>query len=199
MMIKRCAKCQEEKSLEGFYKNRSKPDGLGHYCKECANKASRQSAQNHPQRVRDNARDWRKAHPDKKKAQDQRYYASHRDQILARVTEYQKEHRDQNNKAVRAWERRNPGRKLGYRNGYRARKVAATTETVDYDLILERDGHWCYLCQSDVKPNDVHFDHVIPLSKGGEHSTNNIKVTHSWCNRSKGSKLLANLVKDDED
>ena len=33
--LKRCARCGEEKSLDSFYRNRSKPDGLGIYCKPC--------------------------------------------------------------------------------------------------------------------------------------------------------------------
>jgi 5-methylcytosine-specific restriction endonuclease McrA len=35
------------------------------------------------------------------------------------------------------------------------------------------------------------LDHVIPLSKGGEHSYDNVQVTHPSCNRKKGAKVAA--------
>jgi 5-methylcytosine-specific restriction endonuclease McrA len=34
-----------------------------------------------------------------------------------------------------------------------------------------------------------HFDHVIPLSRGGRHSTENIQLAHPFCNWSKNDKL----------
>jgi hypothetical protein len=33
--MKRCAKCRQDKGLERFYRNRGRPDGLDHYCKDC--------------------------------------------------------------------------------------------------------------------------------------------------------------------
>ena len=33
------------------------------------------------------------------------------------------------------------------------------------------------------------FDHYIPISKGGLHTTENIRVSCGYCNRSKGSKM----------
>jgi len=41
-----------------------------------------------------------------------------------------------------------------------------------------------------IEPPDLHFDHVIPLSKGGPHTYDNIRPAHSWCNMRKGTKLL---------
>lgn len=37
-ILKRCAKCKKILPRECFYKNRSNPDGLNTYCKECQNK-----------------------------------------------------------------------------------------------------------------------------------------------------------------
>jgi len=34
---------------------------------------------------------------------------------------------------------------------------------------------------------DLHFDHVVPLSKGGPHTTENIRPSHSTCNLKKGA------------
>lgn len=54
--------------------------------------------------------------------------------------------------------------------------------------VLERDGLVCHVCSNPVEATDVHIDHVIPLSRGGMTSLENLKVSHSFCNMSKGAK-----------
>lgn len=52
----------------------------------------------------------------------------------------------------------------------------------------------CHICSRRVEDNSqLHFDHVIPLSRGGEHSNDNIKVSHAVCNMSKGTKLIEEI------
>lgn len=36
----------------------------------------------------------------------------------------------------------------------------------------------------------MHLDHIIPLSKGGTHEPNNVRITHAKCNLSKHSKII---------
>lgn len=64
---------------------------------------------------------------------------------------------------------------------------AATVHPVSFPRILERDGYVCHLCGGPVDPDDLDFDHVVPLSKGGAHSEENIRVSHRTCNRRKGA------------
>jgi 5-methylcytosine-specific restriction endonuclease McrA len=67
---------------------------------------------------------------------------------------------------------------------------AQTTERVDYQFILQRDGRICHLCGGAIseRRGELHFDHVVPISKGGAHSTSNIRPSHRWCNQSKGNR-----------
>lgn len=51
-----CPDCQVRKINSAFVKNRSRPDGLGTYCKECNTKRSRHSARKHPEKVDGSAR-----------------------------------------------------------------------------------------------------------------------------------------------
>ncbi len=55
--------------------------------------------------------------------------------------------------------------------------------------VLMRDGNKCRLC--GVKCNDglhnIHFDHIIPWSKGGETVLDNLQVLCSNCNLAKGN------------
>lgn len=68
-----------------------------------------------------------------------------------------------------------------------------TVGEVDYKRVWRRDKDICYLCGCAVAKNDVHYDHVIPLTRGGVHSEDNIRVTHARCNLVKGKKLVEEL------
>lgn len=53
------------------------------------------------------------------------------------------------------------------------------------DRIIDRDGLVCRLCGEPVERTDVEIDHIVPVSKGGETTDSNLRVTHMRCNRSR--------------
>lgn len=57
--------------------------------------------------------------------------------------------------------------------------------------VLNRDGPWCYLCDSRVLLDGLHFDHIIPVSRGGSNEASNIGVSCAACNLSKGDGLTS--------
>jgi 5-methylcytosine-specific restriction endonuclease McrA len=59
--------------------------------------------------------------------------------------------------------------------------------------VIERDGYVCWLCRGRVLRNDVDIDHVIPRSKGGATTLENLRVAHSSCNRSRSNRDVAEL------
>jgi 5-methylcytosine-specific restriction endonuclease McrA len=52
--------------------------------------------------------------------------------------------------------------------------------------IIERDGLRCVYCDEDLADAEIHMDHVIPESQGGETTYNNLQVTCRKCNLAKG-------------
>lgn len=52
--------------------------------------------------------------------------------------------------------------------------------------VIERDGLRCVYCDDDLENSEIHLDHVIPESRGGETSYNNLQVTCRKCNLAKG-------------
>jgi hypothetical protein len=54
-------------------------------------------------------------------------------------------------------------------------------------MIYKRDGYRCQYCNVSRR---LTIDHVIPKSKGGDDSYNNLVVACSSCNTKKGDKLL---------
>jgi 5-methylcytosine-specific restriction endonuclease McrA len=73
----------------------------------------------------------------------------------------------------------------------RARRRHARIEQVNRRKIIERDKSTCYMCGRKLGYAELVIDHVIPISRGGSHSEDNMKVACAPCNRRKGSKLPA--------
>ncbi len=71
----------------------------------------------------------------------------------------------------------------------RALKFGVKIEPVRYSFVVQRDNSTCYMCQRILMPHQVQFDHIVPLSRGGEHSEKNLRVACAICNNRKGNKL----------
>lgn len=69
--------------------------------------------------------------------------------------------------------------------------------SISIDKLIKQDGNSCYLCNYACDIDDYtvseegtiicgnnypSIDHVIPLSKGGKHEWNNVKLAHRICN-----------------
>lgn len=103
--------------------------------------------------------------------------------------------------AVRKWKRDNPERARELSRAYSRRRRAAGTE-----LILEREvvsayGTDCHICLTKIDMSaprlagspgwELSFwiDHVIPISKDGKHTLNNLRPSHALCNIIKGNRV----------
>lgn len=84
------------------------------------------------------------------------------------------------------------------------RKRAGRIEPIDLDELIRRDKGKCYLCGKKVAKREKFgksrgkgtdrklyptVDHVVPLSRGGEHTWDNVKLAHLSCNASKGGRI----------
>lgn len=125
----------------------------------------------------------------KKRADNAEYYR-------LQALKWNREHPERCKENNRNWRQANPEKVRQKTQKRNALKKGNAVGIVDYEVILERDGLICHICTEAVEPQDVHFDHVIPLSKGGPHSMENIKVAHARCNTRKGDKLNFNLAKE---
>ena len=54
-------------------------------------------------------------------------------------------------------------------------------------LVWTRDGTACVKCGAKT---DLHFDHIIPLAKGGGDHAENIQLLCRTCNLAKGDRLV---------
>lgn len=84
----------------------------------------------------------------------------------------------------------------------RARKRNATVERVSPFRVFERDGWRCQLCgcktlrskRGTIHPRAPELDHIMPLSKGGEHSYANTHCACKTCNASKNNRPKGQML-----
>lgn len=83
-----------------------------------------------------------------------------------------------------------------------ARKNGQFDADIDIYKLIERDGGRCYLCGDDVlflynfnHPKYPTIEHVVPISKGGTHSWDNVMVACRDCNTRKKTKSLDDFLK----
>lgn len=79
----------------------------------------------------------------------------------------------------------------------RAIKLGLPAEKYTLAEIAERDGRVCQLCDdpvdmllSGLDTWGPTIDHVIPISKGGPDTRENVQLAHRRCNEIKGARIL---------
>lgn len=77
------------------------------------------------------------------------------------------------------------------------RLKAAKVEKISPCKVFSRDNWTCWICSQPIDRTQRHpeplaatIDHVIPISKGGDHTYSNVRCAHSRCNSVKNSKII---------
>jgi 5-methylcytosine-specific restriction endonuclease McrA len=138
------------------------------------------------------SRAWKAANRDAVKASGRAYYARNReafaerylaarDRRRAKKTAYMRRWRAANPEAIRAIEWR---RRHAIRNNPDSRRVTQ----MDWERLVGRFDGCCAYCGE--KSDDLHLDHVVPVSRGGRHGIGNALPACPGCNQSKTNFLL---------
>lgn len=88
------------------------------------------------------------------------------------------------------------GKTLNARGRYWTRITGADYEPINPEVVFDMDGYVCYLCGCElskrdgvVRGNYPTVDHVIPLSRGGAHTYDNVRACCHTCNSHKGATM----------
>lgn len=157
----RCCSCKEDLPVEAFARNRSTKTGYNTVCRQC------------------------------KKIRDKVHYQKNRDKIIAHNKEYNQANREWFYAYCREWNASNRDSMIASYHLVRAKEFYPGP----YDKILPselylRDKGICGICNLAVKEGSTEqsIDHIIPLSRGGTHTWDNVQLAHINCNKSKGNK-----------
>lgn len=154
----------------------------------------------HLDEIRQKQREYRLRNLEKRKANNTKWFAAHKDdpdyklqRSLKGSANYEK------NKSLikqkhKEWRRNNKG----YFHAIRAKRRMLEASSAEN---LEKIKAWvahvkskraaiCYYCQTSVSTAAIHFDHIVPLSKGGPHTVENLCVSCASCNLRKQAKSV---------
>lgn len=118
------------------------------------------------------------------------WYEKHREDVLAKTADWKKENRPAHLESKRRWFRK---RRLSLHG--------ATIGTYTERDVYERYGRACYICRQPIDPSvsdrgywHPSLDHVVPISRGGADTLENVRPVHNGCNSHKGRRLLSELA-----
>lgn len=149
------------------------------------------------------------------KEKHQKYYIEHREEILARVQKRYREKSEavkqyareyyQKNKAkhkanTERWIKNNPDKSkrihADVMQRRRARLRGVESDNYNRLSIYNLYGGYCIVCNDKIDisvkhPNKACFTihHIIPISKGGDNTSNNVAPAHFGCNILAGDKI----------
>lgn len=208
---KHCSRCGELKPLGAFSLQTGFTDRYRSQCKACRSQRQTKRYWRDPEAVkaRKKAAYWRD--PETARQKDRKYIADKPERVRARKrAEYQRD-REKIVARVRRWNAANPGRaleralrwqkanpeKVYARNSIRRARVkhAPKVERVSRQAIIERDDGICQICRQPVPPDQIHLDHIVPLSQGGDHTAANLRLTHKLCNLRRKRKGYAEQLR----
>lgn len=131
---------------------------------------------------------------EKTRAEGRRKRKERHAEHLAREAAYRDSRRDDFRAYFRDYYQRNLERsRMAGRNTQhirRARLQGNRVEQFELQIVLIRDCGHCGICGKPVPAEDLSFDHIHPIARGGPHTMDNLQVAHIFCNKSKGAKLI---------
>ncbi len=141
---------------------------------------SRERVARDPTANRARARQWAIDNPEKYKARMAAYAKAHSEEIVARTKKWRKTNR------VKAMTNA-----VNYQHRRRDRMKNTPAEQAACRVFIRTERakkiHACFHCEKTLTVVP-HFDHLIPLAKGGRHIISNLRVSCPTCNIAKGAK-----------
>lgn len=167
---KECHRCRTFKPCTEFYKCKQNRDGLQSYCKICTRDQTRTWAHQHAAKLQDVGREYRARNPHIAHT----YRAKNREHIRA---------------MRHAWMKRYPERNAAGSNRYYARKKGAlgTYTTTEWLALCATYNNRCLCCGRE---GNLTADHIVPLSKGGTNTIDNLQPLCKPCNSSKWNRTI---------
>ena len=142
----------------------------------------------------------RKSKPDTYKANAAAQRSKHREKIYARTRKWFADNRDYQYQKNREWREANPGYFTKWKQNHRERvciashnrrviKELAGTFTIDeWKEVVSRQNGQCVFFHLGKCNGILTQDHILPLSRGGANTINNIQALCFKCNARKGHR-----------
>jgi 5-methylcytosine-specific restriction endonuclease McrA len=178
VQLRHCTACGEHKPAGEFPKNRTKVGGRDSQCKHCTTHR---------------ATNWYERNTDRKRAYDADYRIrqAQRRQLM-RALRYQRDGariRSENRERRRRMDpaARNLAANIRWHQRKRRLRAGGQFTKAEWLALCAAYGHRCLCCGTTER---LSIDHVIPLSKGGANTIDNLQPLCLPCNQAKGSRVI---------
>lgn len=174
---KACTKCGQIKTFSEFNIRRASPDGHAYLCRPCDKLAK--------------SKYWQENKEKLKPKNNANYHAKKESRKPLR-TAYELAHREESNARVRKWKANNRDAVRVYSVQRRKKKFVNGVFEIRPKELRRLYESPCFFCGS---LENIHADHVVPISKGGRHSIGNLIPACQKCNCSRGSQFISAWLK----
>jgi 5-methylcytosine-specific restriction endonuclease McrA len=196
--VKTCSKCHQKKTLASFSKHKKGKGGLRSQCKTCEAEYAKAWAQTERGKASKRAANIRYNATEHGKRKRQEYSRSPRaaqarkrysktEAGQAYLKKYQKS--DKRKAVLRRYYASPKGKESVLRAVHKRRALLGLTKcdlTVDqWQEICQKQNYKCAMCG---EAKTLTRDHIVPLTKNGQHTASNIQALCQSCNSKKSNK-----------
>jgi len=177
---------------------------------------AKQYYENNKEEKRTYAKRYHKKNANKIKAYLKQYYADNNEEAKSKAKQYYRDNAEEKKAYAKQYREDNKAYFTEYNRIYskspngkaadkkkrhqrRAQKMGAHCDNFNPDEVFERDGYRCQLCGKKTRPDYNRFhplfpnlDHIVPLSKGGNHTKRNTQCLCHQCNSTKYNTGVGN-------
>lgn len=185
--VKECSHCGELKprDADNYIRDSTKRDGFVGMCKACNNMLNGEYNRQKSKEYYENNKEYLIE-------QNRIYVDENRDLVNKRRREYYQENAESMRVYIKKWQKDNPesGRRQAQRRVARANKLTNTFTEDEWKGALLHFGNTCAYCGIHQDDLDIvlNQEHVIPVTKKGGYTADNIIPACRSCNSSKSDR-----------
>jgi 5-methylcytosine-specific restriction endonuclease McrA len=185
-----CTKCKQDTPLELMGKAKRSKTGYNIYCLKCIRAMSQAYRNSDPERNRNSQRKYLKNNRAKINERKKARYYTKPEELKTKAAKYRVENYERRLEVERNSRQKN---KEKYRPRQNARqrvrnKILAEKKYLILDKELRKIYNSpCFNCGSTENQS---LDHIIPISRGGNHSIGNVMTLCLKCNMSKHARTI---------
>jgi 5-methylcytosine-specific restriction endonuclease McrA len=192
--MKCCKVCNVDRPASEYYADKTSADGLRSKCKECMKSARRSYRAENKEKAAACDRAYRESEPGRQKRVASAKKRAATPEFKAYAKEWAKSEKGAKCRRVRvnkyAQTEKGAAANKRRRAARRSRRAAIlnTLTAVEWNEILAAHDYRCRYCDQSFSADlPATQDHIIPISKGGHHTRDNIVPACKPCNSSKGT------------
>jgi hypothetical protein len=185
---KTCTHCHIEKDISEFFRSKRTRDGYDDNCKKCNLSNNKRWRENNIEYTKKYGKIWRENNQDIVKRNHDNWYQNNKEHIKEQTKIWCNSHKKERRLiCINYWHKR----RSHIDNTNEKQKITMP----EWKHILDLQNNTCATCgrkfTRKLKPT---MDHIVPLSKGGEHTSANIQALCQSCNSSKNARICKQYI-----